>query len=180
MVEVAIALPFLIVIVIALVDMGIVFASYLSSVNATREGAIFASEYSRLVDSTCGSTPNPTCVGANDNIPFGSTGATSSTIWSEYTNRVANDVFVPLGETLRRNGLLDQDILTIDRPVIGSSPIPPCPQGSTTALDAGCPITVTVHFRLHTLTSDISLPSFGRFGLPNYYQINYSMGIPIR
>jgi Flp pilus assembly protein TadG len=174
MVELSIALPFLILIVLALVEMGIVFASYLSLVNATREGAIFASMHPELINSTCGATPYPTCAAnaTNDNSPFGSTGTTSTTVWSEYNNRVSNEVFVVLGETLERGGLLNQDNLTVYRPVASS--------GCTQPIGAGCQITVTVNYQIRTLTSGISLPAFGRFGLPSSYQINYNMAIPIR
>jgi Flp pilus assembly protein TadG len=174
MVEVAVALPFLMLIVIGLVEMGIVFASYLSLVNATREGAIFASMHPELVNSTCAATPYPTCTAnsANDNAPFGSTGNTSTTVWSEYNNRVANEVFVVLGETLERGGLLNQDALVVYRPVAD----PSC----SGTLGPGCMITVTVNYQIHTLTSGISLPAFGRFGLPSTYQFNYSMVTPIR
>jgi hypothetical protein len=157
MVELAVTLPFLIAIVIGLIEMGIAFASYLSLVNATREGAIYASMHPELVDAT--QTP------------------TSSTTWEEYVNRVANEVLVVVGERLKAGQLLTQDILTVDRPVIGP---PDAIHGCPTGMEVGCPITVTTHFQIHTLTSDISLPYFGRFGLPSYYQINYSMGMPIR
>jgi Flp pilus assembly protein TadG len=174
MVEVAVALPFLMLIVVALVEMGIVFASYLSLVNATREGAIFASMHPELVSTQCGSTPYPTCTlnAAKDTAPFGSSGTTSTTVWSEYNNRVSNEVFVVLGEALERGQLLDQDVLLVYRPVAD----PSC----SATLGPGCTITVTVNYQIHTLTSGISLPGFGRMGLPNNYQINYSMVTPIR
>jgi hypothetical protein len=174
MVEVSMALPFLITIVIALVEMGILFASYLSLVNATREGAIFASMHPELINSQCGSTPYPTCTynSANDTSPFGGTGSTNTTVWSEYNNRVSNEVFVVLGETLERGQLLNQDSLTVYRPVADPSCSAP--------IGVGCMITVTASYQIHTLTSDVSLPAFGRFGLPNTYQMKYSMVIPVR
>ena len=174
MVELSIALPFLILIVLALVEMGIVFASYLALVNATREGAIFASMHPGLINSTCGATPYPTCSAnaTNDNASFGSSGSTSATVWSEYNNRVSNEIFVVVGETLERGGLLTTDNLTVYRPIAA----PNC----TLPIGAGCMITVTVNYQLRTLTSGISLPAFGRFGLPSTYQINYKMTIPVR
>jgi hypothetical protein len=132
--------------------MGIVFASYISLVNATREGTIFASMYPELRSS------------ANDNHAYGA----NSTIWDEYNNRVSNEIWVVSGERLRAGQLLDQDLLTVDRPIVGATANP------------SDPITVTVHYRLHTFTSDISLPIFNRFGLPNYYQMDYTMSSPIR
>jgi hypothetical protein len=191
MVEISLALPFLVVIVMALIEFGMVLAAYLSLVNATREGAVFASEYSQLADSNCNPDSNPNayplpegtsgyCTGAHDDDPVSGSGTTSSTLWSEYYQRVSNEVYAPIGQPLEQGGLLNQDILTVDRPLVGTLQIPPCPSGSTTGLDAGCPITVTVHFRVHTLTSGISLPGFGRMGLPPYYQINYTYAMPIR
>jgi hypothetical protein len=164
-VEIAVTLPFLIVIVIALVEMGIVFASYLSLVNAAREGAVFASMYSELSDPQ----------GRYDNRLYGGVITGTVTISNEYTSRVFNEIFVALAEPLRASQLLDQDRLIVDRPVLA-----PTSSSCPTALEAGCPITVTVHFRIHTLTSDMSLPGVGRLGLPNYYQMNYSIGMPIR
>jgi hypothetical protein len=199
MLEVAVALPFLLLIIIALIEMGIVFASYLSLVNAAREGAVFASMYPTLADLTCGSTPNPGCVGPKDSQAFGS----GTTLWDEYVKRVNDEIVVVIGEPLKAGQLLDQDILTVQRPILG-----PTSTSCPTRSEAGCPITITVHYRLHTFTSDISLPaprvrstvppgatftdwvfnvlgnvdwSTGwRMGLPNYYQIDYSFGMPIR
>jgi hypothetical protein len=85
-VEIAVTLPFLIVIVIALVEMGIVFASYLSLVNAAREGAVFASMYSELSDPQ----------GRYDNRLYGGVITGTVTISNEYTSRVANEIFVAL------------------------------------------------------------------------------------
>lgn len=174
MVEVSIALPLLILIVIGLVEMGLMFASYLSLVNATREGAIFASMHPALVNSQCGATPYPTCTSnaANDNSPFGSSGTTSTTLWSEYTNRVSNEVFVVLGETLERGQLLNQDVLTVYRPIAD----PNCP----TPIGSNCMITVTVDYRIQTLTSGVSLPGFNRLGLPSSYSMSYHMVLPVR
>ena len=69
-VEIAFSLPFLLVIVLIVIEMGIVFSTYLAVVNAAREGAVFASMYPKLVDATCGSTPQPDCVGASDSLPM--------------------------------------------------------------------------------------------------------------
>jgi Flp pilus assembly protein TadG len=53
---------------------------------------------------------------------------------------------------------------------------PSTPEGLT----AGHPIGVTVIYRLTTFTSGISLPVFGRFGLPRYYTITWQAVVPIR
>ena len=45
---------------------------------------------------------------------------------------------------------------------------------------ANCPITATVAYSLTTFSSTMSLPLFGRMGLPNRYIIRYAVGMPIR
>ena len=161
MVEVAVTLPFLILIVIALIEMGIVFASYISLVNATREGAVFASMYPQL------STPPK----YGTDVYYGTGGGISPslTISYEYTTRIQNEILA-VTNTLRTGQLIDQENLTMPPPVID----PTC------GINQGCPITVTVSYQVHTFTSDVSLPYFGRFGLPNYYLLSYTMGMPIR
>lgn len=162
-IEIAFTLPLLLMIVLALFEMGVVFGSYISLANATREGAIFASMHPELT--------NP----ANDNNTYG--GGTR-TLWQEYFKRVNDEIVVLVSEPLREGQLLDEGTLTVNRPVLGPAPGPNCP--GTNPMNPGCPITVTVSFRLHTFVSDASLPVVGRLGLPNYYQITYSVGMPIR
>jgi hypothetical protein len=182
MVELALALPLLIMIVIGLIEMGIIFASYVSLVNAAREGAIFASMYPALVSSTCGSSPNSICVGTHDNDPIagGPVVTATTSIWDEYYQRVNNEVIAVLGDKLKAGEILNEDNLTIYRPIIGCAGIgcSLCP--GSDALAPGCPIYVSLRYRLHTLTSDMSLPGVGRLGLPNYYVLTYTMRIPIR
>lgn len=193
-VEVTMFLPLIIMIVLVVIDFGIVFASYLSLVNAAREGAVFAAMYPQIgvtdtsssqcvtgsISPTVSSPHDPSlsdsgtsCIGYQDDKPYtGGGGITNTTsIWNSYVNRIKGDSFIPVAESLEAAQLVDQDTMYIDRPVLGSC---------SPARSAGCFITVTVHYRLHTFTSDISLPGVGRFGLPNYYQINYSVGMPIR
>lgn len=203
MLEVSVALPFLLLIVIGIIELGIVFANYVALVNATREGAVFASMYPQLTNPakdgtcTCGTPPPCTC----------------PTIWQEYNKRINDEIVVAVGDPLRAGQLLDQDTLTIERPVVcvGCTICPPSGTNCivcTSGMEIGCPITITVHYRIHTLTSDMSLPvprvkssvppgatwtewffnilgnvdwSTGwRMGLPNYYQLDYSFGMPIR
>ncbi|MBM3127063.1 MAG: hypothetical protein FJ009_00325 [Chloroflexi bacterium] len=208
MLEVAVALPFLLLIIFALLEMGIVFASYLSLVNATREGAVFATMYPDLAHTTCGATPNPSCVGPKDSQTFGA----GSTLWREYVKRVNDDIVVVIGEPLRAGQILMTDTLTVSRPIVA-----PGSSGSSciTGKEPGCFITVTVTFNLKTFTSDMSLPvprarsgtpampgsgatpaqwtnwffavmgnvdwaTGWRMGLPNYYQIRYTYSMPIR
>lgn len=205
-IEVAVALPFLLLIVFALIEFGVVFASYLSLVNATREGTVFATMYPELADPACGSLPNPNCVGAKDNQPFGS----GTTLWREYFKRVNDEIVVVLGDPLRAGQIVITNTLVVERPVLGPATTT-CP----TRKEAGCPITVTVRYYLRTFTSDMSLPvprvrssvppmpSFNappatwtnwfftvlgnvdwstgwRMGLPNYYLLTYSYSMPIR
>ena len=53
---------------------------------------------------------------------------------------------------------------------------PVTPEG----MDAGDPISVTVVYRLQTFSSGISLPIFGRLGLPSTYTIRWTTTAPIR
>jgi Flp pilus assembly protein TadG len=46
--------------------------------------------------------------------------------------------------------------------------------------EPGKPIQVTVSYRLSTFSSGISLPIFGRFGLPRYYTVAWTATAPIR
>jgi len=204
--EISVAVPFLLLIVFALVEFGIIFASYLSLVNATREGAVFASMYPDLADPTCGATPNPQCIGAKDNQAFGA----GTTLWREYVKRVNDEIVVVLGDPLRAGQIVLTNTLTVRRPVLG-----PATSSCPTRKEAGCPITVTVSYYVRTFTSDMSLPvprarpgtppmpgagaspeqwtnwffavignvdwSTGwRMGLPPYYQLDYTYSLPIR
>lgn len=159
MVEMAVAFPFLIMLVLALIEMGIIFGSYISLVNATREGAIFASMHPELTNS------------ANDGNAYGN----GSTVWNEYVKRVNDEILVVIGEPLREGQIIDQHTLTINRPALG-----PTTTACPTRLEIGCPITVTVYYSVETFSSRMSLPGFGRFGLPNTYRVSYSFGVPIR
>lgn len=53
---------------------------------------------------------------------------------------------------------------------------PETPEG----LGAGHPLGVTVMYRLQTFSSGISLPVFGRFGLPRHYIVTGKTVVPIR
>lgn len=155
MTELAIGLPFVMLIIIAVVEMGLVFATYISMINAAREGAVFASMHPELSD-----------VNGTYDSDVVAPGTTS--VWDEYQLRVKNEVFVVTTEQLRANQLLTEDVIDVARPVT---------DGSTSA---GNPITVTVTYSISTFTSNISLPYFGRFGLPYRYRLVYSFGMPIR
>ena len=152
--EMAIGLPFVMLVIIGVIEMGLIFATFISMINATREGAIFASMHPALVNS------------ANDTQTV-SPGTT--TIWQEYQDRVRNEVYVPVTQRLVSNELLTQDDITVARPVLVNG-----------TANAGDPIRVTVTFDVSTFTSNISLPYYGRFGLPNRYRLQYSFDMPIR
>lgn len=171
LVEMALTLPLLLMVVLALVEMGIVFASYTALVNAAREGALFASTCPELLDGSKDSSTNCT----ND---------LNTTNIEKYRARVADEIIESIANQLFEsqiqlknsdckdgdpNNGIDKylDCLKLDRPIEGPGP-------------TGKNITVTVHYRIHTFTSSMSLPTVGRLGLPNYYQIDYSMGVALR
>lgn len=164
MIEMALTMPLLIMLALALVEIGIVFANYIALVNAAHEGAAFASMYPELADPQ-GNSDTETYGGGNNGV----------TIWNEYVDRVQSDVHIVVGENLRASGLLNQDTLTVDRPVSDSYS-----WGCTPSATQICMITVTVHYQLHTFTSDVSLPGVGRLGLPNYYLLGYTYKMAIR
>jgi Flp pilus assembly protein TadG len=153
-VEVALTLPFLLLVILGLVEMGILFSTYIALVNATREGTLYASMHPELSNST--QTP------------------TTSATWIEYQSRIADEVDVTVGARLREGQLLDSQTLTVNRPVIATSGT------CANSTNIGCPITVTVSYQLHTFLNDVNMPVLGRFGLPNTYTMNYSMAAPIR
>jgi Flp pilus assembly protein TadG len=163
-VEIAVGLPFLLIIVLAVLEFGIVFATYLAVVNAAHEGAVFASMYPQLADSGCGKTAQPGCTGAYDNQLLD---GSSQTLWTEYLSRVANETYIQPGQVLRSEGLITSGDFYLERPY---SPVP----------TTGNPISVTVHYTVSTLTSGMSLPLFGRLGLPNSYHIRYEYALPVR
>ena len=165
-VEIAFSLPFLLVIVLMVIEMGIVFSTYLAVVNAAREGAVFASMYPKLVDATCGSTPQPDCVGASDSLPMNGITGTQA-IWREYSDRVTNEAYVAVGERLQAQQLIRTGIFRIERPIESGA-------------NVGDSITVTVHYTITSLSSGMSFPIFGRMGLPNSYHIHYDFAMPIR
>ena len=166
-VEIAISVPFLLILLLGVLEMGIVFATYLAVVNATREGAVFASMYPQLSDAACARSPQPACTGAHDGDAYGGGGTMPETIWTEYVNRISNESFVQPGEVLRADGLIKSGIFYVERPY-------------APAYTIGSPITVTVHYTITTLTSGMSFPFFGRLGLPNSYHIRYEFAMPIR
>lgn len=165
-VEFTFSLPFLLLILLMIIEMGVVFTTYLAVVNAAREGAVFASMYPQLADASCGRTPPPNCTGANDNQPYGGNG-NNVTIWDEYVNRVSNESFVAVGEPFRAQQLLDQATFYVERPRAPNT-------------NVGNAITVTVHYTLTTFSSSMSFPIFGRLGLPTSYHIQYDFAMPIR
>ena len=138
MVEMAVITSFLLILLVAIFEMSQAYRTYIALVNATREGAAYASLYPELSDST--KTP------------------TTSHEYLDYQDRVRGEADA---------AGLDMTFLSIDRPV--------APQ-----IKVNCPITQTLHYQLYTFTSQMSMPLFGRMGLPDYYQINYSVGMPIR
>lgn len=167
-VEFAYTFPFLVILFLVVFEMGILFATYLSMVNAAREGAMFASLNPNLVDTTCGTNGWPDCKGTIDEQPYGAV-TNTLTIWKEYENRIRNDSEVLVNNPLIVAGLQGSGNvgIKIDRPI---APV----------LAVGNYVTVTVTYTLTTFTSSVQMPFFGRMGLPSYYSLHYAVGIPIR
>ncbi len=159
LVEIAVGAPFLILLVLAFIEMGIVFAVYISLINAAREGAMFASKYPQLSDWASHADDEYTCPDAS-----------CPTLGEEYENRIANEVFVEPGQTLVGRQLIAED----PHPLEAAHPV------VVGSLEKGNPITVTVTYSVETFTSRMVLPFFGRFGLPNKYVLHYSIAMPIR
>ena len=168
-VEFAFSLPFMLVIVLGILELGVVFTTYVAVVNATHEGAVFASMYPQLADASCGHVPQTSlggCTGANDSTAYGGSG-NGGTLWSEYFNRISSEAFVQPGQVLVADGMITSGIFYPERPVAPT-------------VSNGNSISVTVHYTITTLTSGMSLPFFGRLGLPNAYHIQYTYSVPIR
>ena len=169
MVEFAFSLPFLLIIFLGILEMGLVFATYLAVVSAAHEGAMFAAMNPQLADSRCGNVPqtdNGGCTGANDGSSYGGSG-NGGTLWGEYFDRIANEAFLQPGQVLVAEGLITSGIFYPERPVAPT-------------VRSGSPISVTVHYTISTMTSGMSLPFFGRLGLPNAYHVQYTYSVPIR
>ncbi|MBI5305619.1 MAG: pilus assembly protein [Chloroflexi bacterium] len=62
---------------------------------------------------------------------------------------------------------LDTNLLTIARPI-------------STTVPGYSNITVTLSYKLSTFSSGMSMPFFGRMGLPNFYDLRYSLGMLVR
>jgi hypothetical protein len=166
-VEFAYTFPFLVILFLVVFEMGILFATYLSMVNAAREGAMFASLNPKLVYSSCGTRGYPGCKGPIDEKPYGAI-TNTLTIWKEYENRIRNDSEILVNNPLIAAGLQGTGIgIVINRPIAPN-------------LAVGQYVTVSVAYTFTTFTSSITLPFFGRMGLPTYYTLRYDVGVPIR
>ncbi len=144
LVEMAVILPFLILLVLAVVELSWAFVTYIGVINSSREGAVYASLYPELVD-------------CDDTEPY-SDPASIADKCEIYRERIK-------AETIAMN--MDPKNLTITAP-------------DAPDIYANCPITVTVAYSLTMFSSSISLPLFGRMGLPNAYTIRYAGTMPIR
>jgi len=131
LVEMAFASVFLLLLVVAAYEFGMVFSSYAATINASRVGASYASMH-----------PDP----GDD----------------EYTR------YADLARHEMRAAHLDMSRVEVSAPQT--------PEGS----GPGAPIAVTVTYRLQTFTSGMSLPVFGRLGLPSCYTVSWTAVVPIR
>lgn len=155
LVELAVIIPFLAILIIAAIEMTQAFTVYIALISAARAGANYASLYpeTRL----CADPPE-------------SDTSSNSAKCIEYSERVKEEI---LAVSEFGFAFLTTDDLDVDVPVMYS------PDGST--VYANCPITTTLTYSLQTIfSSSVSLPLFGRMGLPNAYAIRYSIGAPIR
>lgn len=153
LVEMAIVTPFMLILLLAIVEMGQVFYAYIAMVNAARDGSIYAS----LNPGLSAACPDPLPQVGTSN--YGAMTAECKT----FADRVGADTVA---------ALLDSRMLTIARP-ISTTVYPP----------AALPyqnITVTVSYQLSTFSSGMEMPFFGRLGLPATYNLSHSMGMPIR
>ncbi len=135
-VEVSVVSVLLILIVVVVFESGLVFSSYIVLLNASREGAVYASSHPNLV-----------------------TIDTSDEVYQKYEGVIKAEARLRVFTTN----------LTVNRPVLvnGTSSF-------------GDPIKVQVDYRCYTFTSGLSLPFFGRFGLPPYWPISAYTIMPIR
>lgn len=145
-VEMAVVLPFVLFLIIALFEMGQVFFAYIALVNATRDGTIYASQNSELA-TLC---PDP--------IPqIGSAGFLAmDQKCKNFAERISAD---PIAATL------DSRAMTIARPVVSQHPTPGNPPI----------VTVSIAYQLRTFTTSMSMPIFDRMGLPEAYTLRYSL-----
>lgn len=73
----------------------------------------------------------------------------------------------------RNGGLTDMKRLIINPPVSVD-------KDGNGKIEPGEPIEVSVQYQVVTFTSTISLPYFGRLGLPNYWPVTAKVVMPIR
>lgn len=103
LVEMAVIVPFLMILVVAIFEMSLAFAAYIALINAAREGASFASLYPQLEDPAV--TP------------------ASSDLYRTYQERARGEA-VAMG--------LNQDLVSVQRPVaVGPPYLANCPITAT-------------------------------------------------
>jgi hypothetical protein len=148
-VEMAVVVPFVLILLIALFEMGQVFFAYIALVNATRDGTIYATQNPDLA-TLC---PNP--------IPqVGSAGFLAmDQKCKNFAERLTAD---PIAATL------DSRSMTIARPSLAANPI-----------TGGQVVNVTIRYKLQTFTTSMSMPIFDRMGLPNEYTLSYSLQMEV-
>jgi hypothetical protein len=153
LVEAAVAIAFLLMLVIGIFEVGQVFSAYIVLVNSVRDGALYASA-------------NPDLRNQVSESNCHAQGLTQEA----YPNLYAYCERVKLGIITRRLDPDDQ-YLTIMNPIY--EPLNGSPNRYR--------ITVGAEYRLSTLfTSSISMPFFGRLGLPSSYTLSYKMVVESR
>jgi hypothetical protein len=151
----AVIVPFLAILLIGAIEMAQAFTVYIALINATRAGASYAQLYPEVRN--CANPPGSDTSAISDQC-------------IEYSERVKDEILAIASNGF---GFIDAAELEITPPTM-YSPSPP-------TVYANCPITSTLAYNLHTVfTSSMSMPLFGRMGLPNAYTLRYSTGMPIR
>lgn len=156
--EMAITFPFLLLLLIAVIELAQAFTVYVVLVSAARAGAVWASTHPEL-------STEPNMI-TNESGWVGATcSAANYDNCAKYSDRVKAEMtgFDAFG-------------LEVEAMVYWLSPT----VTSSNHMGNNCPITSTVSYDLTTFTSSMSLPLVERFGLPSSYHLQYSVSMPIR
>jgi hypothetical protein len=152
LIEAAVGFVFLLLILLAMFEMAIVFASYIALLNCSIQGAVYAAAYPRyhMVEGPL-----------EPDDPHYS----YYQFYQEYESIIRSEALA---------GGLSLDSLHISPPQLPSGTL----QGEV--LSGNTPITVTLEYHMTTFSSEIIFPLFDRFGLPSEYHISARSAVPSR